>query len=58
MHIPMDFDKKEFYEFIWMYERLAEQRHKENEQMQKDSNGGHMQLGPSGPSTRGFNAPR
>jgi hypothetical protein len=34
--IPMDFDNKEFYEFLWWYERLVDERKKENERTMKD----------------------
>lgn len=32
MGIPIEFDHKEFREFIWYYERLAAQREEENKQ--------------------------
>lgn len=32
LHISFsDFDKMEFYELIWLYERVADEKHKENE---------------------------
>lgn len=34
---PM-FNDIEFFELIWMYERMAEQRKKENESIQKSRN--------------------
>lgn len=32
MGIPINFDGKEFFEFIWHFERFAEHRKKENEE--------------------------
>ena len=37
MSIPIEFDNKEYFEFIWFYERLAEQRKKENERDRKEA---------------------
>lgn len=31
MGIPFDYDNKEYYEFVWLYERLVDQRKQENE---------------------------
>lgn len=33
------FNEMEFYELIWLYERMAEQRKKENEDQQKNQSG-------------------
>lgn len=35
MHIPFEFDNKEFYEFIFLYERLVQERKNENEREAK-----------------------
>lgn len=35
MGIRPSFNDMEFFELIWMYERMAEQRNKENEEAQK-----------------------
>jgi len=35
MKVQPNFDEKEFFELIWLYERMAEQRRKENEEAQK-----------------------
>lgn len=35
MGISPRFNDMEFFELIWMYERMAEQRNKENEEAQK-----------------------
>ena len=35
MKIPFDFDQMEFLEFIYLFERLAEQKQKENEEQRK-----------------------
>jgi hypothetical protein len=35
MGIPFDFDQKEFYQFMWIYERLCKERQKENEKALK-----------------------
>lgn len=40
--IPFNFDNKEYYEFVWLYERLVEQRQKENES--KRQNDGQTSL--------------
>jgi hypothetical protein len=40
MGIKPNFNDMEFFEFIWMYERMGEQRKKENEQQQKSQSGG------------------
>ena len=32
MKISYNFDDKEYYELIWLYERFAEQRKKENDE--------------------------
>ena len=29
--IPFDYDQKEFYEFVWIYERLIDQKKQEQE---------------------------
>jgi hypothetical protein len=39
MGIPFEFDNKEFFEFIWLFERLSDQRKKENEQTKRESSG-------------------
>lgn len=36
MGIRPSFNDMEFFELIWMYERMAEQRNKENEAQQKN----------------------
>jgi hypothetical protein len=35
MGIPFNFDQKEFFEFMWIYERLCKERQKENERTLK-----------------------
>lgn len=35
MKIPMDFDNKEYFELLWMYERLQKEITKENEREAK-----------------------
>lgn len=39
MHIAPFFDNIDFFEFVWLYERMAEQRKTENEDLQKQNNG-------------------
>ena len=35
--IPFDYDQKEYYEFLWLYERLATQNIREQEQQNEGS---------------------
>jgi len=39
MGINPSFNNLEFFELIWLYERMAEQRKKENEEAQKSLSG-------------------
>ena len=39
MQIPFDWDQKEFFEFIWFYERLTSQKKREREAEQKQNSG-------------------
>ena len=39
MGINPSFNNLEFFELIWLYERMAEQRKKENEEAQKSHSG-------------------
>jgi hypothetical protein len=50
--IPMEFDQKEFYEFLWWYERLVDERKKENERAMKDQ--GKNNLGTGNPFAGGM----
>jgi hypothetical protein len=47
LKIPFEFDNKEYYEFVWLYERLAEQRKKEEEKERQGE--GEMSLANLGP---------
>jgi len=31
MNIPFDYNDKEYYEFVWFYERLVKQRNEDND---------------------------
>ena len=31
LHIPFDYNQWEYYEFVWRFERLVDERNKENE---------------------------
>ena len=54
MQISMNFDNKEFFEFIWLYERLAEERKRENEQAARQQ--GMQYFGSGGVSSRTIGA--
>jgi hypothetical protein len=45
MHISFDFDKQEFFEFIWRYERLVEERKRENERASKEQGRNNLMNG-------------
>lgn len=51
MHIPFDYDNKEYYEFVWLYERLVDQRKKENEKERQNT--GEMSLANLSPELLG-----
>lgn len=36
MKVPLNFNEKEFFEFIWQFERLQAQRQREHEEEQRD----------------------
>jgi len=39
LNILPNFNSLEFYEFVWIFERMVEQRKKENEASQKNQDG-------------------
>lgn len=53
MKIKPDFNNMEFFELIWFYERLSEQRQKENEEAKKQQNGGRSLTDMFGGGTGG-----
>lgn len=42
MGIPFDFNHKEYYEFVWFFERLVQERKRENDDVRRQE--GHMSL--------------
>ena len=44
MGIRPNFNEMEFYELIWMFERMAEQREKERQAQEKNNGGGNMTM--------------
>lgn len=42
MNIPFDYDHMEFYEFVWRFERLVEERKRENDAVKQQD--GRMSL--------------
>ncbi len=44
MAISPSFNDKEFFEFIWMFERMVSQRTRENEEKQKSGGGGRQNI--------------